>query len=252
LPSPLIDAITVRSVQRRPMKTRPLTAVDKAALVAAVGAGYHVQWLEGFGAKLRTARLMFDNARLRLTMPEAYEVHRRIIHWGVARSPDRVPDQALGVDAMTLRLMKWAMVSWGRLSTMNALMGTWAPRLQMDLVPGLACAAHFVIKADAEPGGIDDYIAAGRAVQRFWLTLTQRGLFMQPEMTPLIFSRYVRQGRHFTDTQRLHGMARRLEQRTAALIATDAASPVYMGRLGAGPAPRARSERMPLEELMQR
>jgi hypothetical protein len=71
-------------------------------------------------------------------------------------------------------------------------------------------------------------------------------------MTPLIFSRYVRQGRHFTDTQRLHGMARRLEQRTAALIATDAASPVYMGRLGAGPAPRARSERMPLEELMQR
>jgi hypothetical protein len=251
-PSPLIDAVTVRTVQRRPMKTRPLTTEDKAALEAAVGPDYQVQWLEGFGPKLRAAKLMFDNAKLRLTMPEAYEVHKRIIHWGVDRSPDRVPDQALGVDAMTLRLMKWAMVSWSRLSTMNKLMGTWAPRLQMDFLPALACAAHFVIKAKKAPAGIDDYVAAGRAVQRFWLTLTRRGLFMQPEMTPLIFSRYVVQGRSFTRLEPLHARAKRLQRRTAELIGGDAASPVYMGRLGAGPAPRARSERLPLEQLMQR
>jgi hypothetical protein len=250
--SPLIESIIVRSVQRRPMKTRPLTREDKHALEACLGAGYTVQWLEGWRLKMRTARLMFNNAKLRLTMPEAYEVHRRIIHWGVERSPDRVPDQALGVDAMTLRLMKWAMVSWGRLSRMNTLMGTWAPRLQMDFVPGLACAAHFVIKANTEPGKIDDYVAAGRAVQRFWLTLTQRGLFMQPEMTPLIFSRYVTQGRHFTNTTSLQARARRLQRQTAELICTDGATPVYMGRLGAGPAPRARSERLPLEQLIQR
>ena len=251
-PSPLIDAITVRTVQRRPMKTRPLTTDDKAALEAAVGPGYRVQWLEGFGAKLRAAKLMFDNARLRLTMPEAYEVHKRIIHWGVSHSPDRVPDQALGVDAATLRLMKWAMVSWSRLSTMNKLMGTWAPRLQMDFVPGLACAAHFVIKAEKAPAGIDDYVAAGRAVQRFWLTLTRRGLFMQPEMTPLIFSRYVAQGQRFTRVDALQRRAQGLQRRTAELIGGDAATAVYMGRLGAGPAPRARSERLPLEQLMQR
>jgi hypothetical protein len=251
-PSPLIGAITVRTVQRRPMKTRPLTADDKAALEAAAGPGYRVQWIEGFGPKLRAAKLMFDNAKLRLTMPEAYEVHRRIIHWGVDRSPDRVPDQALGVDAATLKLMKWAMVSWSRLSTMNQLMGTWAPRLQMDFVPGLACAAHFVIKAERAPAGIDDYVAAGRAVQRFWLTLTQRGLFMQPEMTPLIFSRYVAEGRAFTRLETLHARARRLQRRTAALIGGEGAIPVYMGRLGAGPAPGARSERLPLEQLMHR
>jgi hypothetical protein len=54
---------------------------------------------------------MFNNARLRLTMPEAFEVHRRIIHWNATRSPDKVPDQALGVDKATLKLMKWAMVA---------------------------------------------------------------------------------------------------------------------------------------------
>ncbi|QYF95044.1 molybdopterin biosynthesis protein MoeY [Massilia sp. PAMC28688] len=250
-PSPLIPAITRRSVQRRPLRTRPLTATEKAALEEAVGEHYSVTWLEGTRVKLRTARLMFNNARLRLSMPEAYETHRKIIHWGVTHSPDRVPDQALGVDAMTLKMMKWAMVRWGRLSTMNRVMGTWAPRLQMDFVPGVACAAHFVLKAKRQPQSIDDYVQAGRAVQRFWLTLTHLGLHMQPEMTPLIFSKYVRENVKFTDTMPLHGMAAKLERETARLIFNDAGFPVYMGRLGAGKAPTSRSERKPLEELLK-
>ncbi len=249
-PSPLISAITRRSVQRRPMSTRPLTDAEKQALQASVGDQYAVMWLEGFKTRLRTARLMFNNAKLRLTMPEAYETHRKIIHWGVTHSPDRVPDQALGVDAMTLKLMKWAMVSWKRLSTMNRLMGTAAPRMQMDFIPGLACAAHFVIKARRQPVTIDDYVAAGRALQRFWLTVTDLGLQMQPEMTPLIFSKYVREQTHFTDTVVLHGLAASLERESAALVFNDSHFPVYMGRVGAGKAPAARSERKPLSELM--
>jgi nitroreductase len=251
-PSPLIDAIKTRTVQRRPMRTRPLTADDKAALQASVGPDYAVTWMEGFQDKFAAARLMFNNARLRLTMPEAFETHRKIIHWGVDRSPDRVPDKALGVDAGTLVLMKWAMVSWKRMSTMNTLMGTWAPRLQMDLIPGLACAAHFVLKAKNKPVTIDDYVEAGRAVQRFWLTLTARGLYMQPEMTPLIFSKYVREQTAFTTTTKLHGQADKLRAQADKLIFTDALFPVYIGRLGAGPAPKARSERRSVEELLQR
>jgi len=249
-PSPLISAITRRSVQRRPMSTRMLTQAEKQALQACVGDQYAVMWLEGFSAKLRTARLMFNNAKLRLTMPEAYETHRKIIHWGVTHSPDRVPDQALGVDAMTLKLMKWAMVSWKRLATMNRLMGTAAPRMQMDFVPGIACAAHFVIKSKRQPVTIDDYVAAGRALQRFWLTATDLGLQMQPEMTPLIFSKYVREKTRFTETVSLHRLAASLERDTAALIFNDSNFPVYMGRVGAGKAPAARSERKPLSELM--
>jgi hypothetical protein len=233
------------------MSTRPLLPEEKRALEESVGAGYEVRWIEGFGGKLAAARLMFSNAKLRLTMPEAYEVHRRIIHWNARHSPDRVPDQALGVDAATLRLMKWAMVSWGRLSTMNRLMGTWAPRLQMDLVPGLRCAAHFVIMAKNAPETVEEHVAAGRAVQRFWLTLTHLGLAMQPEMTPLIFSAYVQHGESFSTVDKLHGSARQLQQRLHKLIGTGNGHPVFMGRLGAGPAPQARSLRKPLEELMK-
>lgn len=252
VPSALVDAITRRSVQRRPMSTRPLRDDEKRALEAAVGPAYTLSWIEGFGPKLKTARLMYDNARLRLTMPEAYQVHARIIEWNARTSRDRVPDQALGVDPGTLKLMKWAMVSWGRLSTMNRLMGTWAPRLQMDLVPGLACAAHFVLKATRAPQGIDDYVDAGRAVQRLWLTLTHLGLAMQPEMTPLIFSKYVLERREFTQTPGLFAAAARLRERAQELIYDGPGTPVYMGRLGAGPMPKARSERRPLEELLIR
>jgi nitroreductase len=248
-PSELIGSIVKRSVQRRAMRTRPLSEGEKRALEDAAGAAYSIGWIEG-RAKFKAARLMYDNARLRLTMPEAFEVHRRIIDWGTDRSPDKVPDRALGVDPGTLVLMKWAMVNWKRMSTINTLMGTWAPRLQMDLIPGVACAAHFVLKARRAPQGIDDYIEAGRAVQRFWLTLTHLGLYMQPEMTPLIFSKYVRENRVFTQTPGLHEAAARLRAQAEELVFAGAGHPVYMGRVGAGPAPRARSERQPIERLL--
>ena len=248
-PDLLIPAIERRSVQRRPMSRRALTGAEKEALERAVGSSFTVQWLEG-GARMDAARLMYNNARLRLLMPEAYTVHKRVIRWGKDKSAWGVPDQALGVDNMTLHLMKWAMVSWDRLKTMNTLMGTWAPRLQMDLVPGLACAAHFVLRARVQPSSVADYVAAGRAVQRFWLTLTHLGLVMQPEMTPLIFSSYVRNGRDFTATGKLKDMAAGLAGQFDRLLGQQEGTPVFMGRLGQGKQPAARSTRPQLADLM--
>jgi len=250
-PSPLIGAIKERTVQRRPMKTTPLTDAHKRQLEAVVAPHYTLGWLESRDQKWKAAKLMYNNARLRLTMPEAFETHRSIIDWkNRDKSPDKVPANALGVDAMTLHLMKWAMVSWRRMKSVNTLMGTWAPRLQMDLAPGMACAAHFVLRANSKPASIDDYVAAGRALQRFWLTMTTLGLYMQPEMTPLIFSKYARENTRFTADARLEASARELQRQTEALIFGGAGHPVYMGRLGYGPRPAARSERKPLAQLM--
>jgi hypothetical protein len=211
-----------------------------------------LQWIEGFSAKFSAAKLMFANAKLRLTMPEAYKVHRDIIEWHARYSEDKVPDQALGADAMTVRLMKWVMQSWERVVFFNTYLGgTLAPRIQMDFVPSLACGAHFVIKAKQELVTIDDYVAAGRAVQRFWLTVTHLGLFMQPEMTPIIFSRYVRHGLRFSNTKNMFEMAQKLEEQVNALIDTRTGNLAFMGRVGAGNAPFARSLRLPLARLMK-
>ncbi|MEE4238939.1 MAG: nitroreductase family protein, partial [Anderseniella sp.] len=87
---PLLSYIKQRSVQRRPMRTTPLTEAQKQALQQAVGNLYTVRWFEGGSQRRRLAKLMFDNAKLRLTMPEAYAVHREIIEWQAQFSEDKV------------------------------------------------------------------------------------------------------------------------------------------------------------------
>lgn len=252
-PDSLIPYIPYRSVQRRPMSSRPLTLREKQALEASVGDDYRILWLEGFAKRLQAARLMFDNAKLRLTMPEAYRVHRDIIEWNARFSEDRVPDQALGLDPMTVRLMRWVMGSWKRVEFFNTfLAGTWAPRIQMDFIPGIACAAHFVILGRREAETIDDYVAAGRAVQRFWLTATKLGMQLQPEMTPLIFSRYARRHTVFSQKEGMLERAERLSRQLGGLLPDEPVTQaVFMGRIGSGRAPTARSLRLPLPRLME-
>lgn len=251
LPDPLIDSITVRSVQRRPLSTRPLQMAQKTALEEAVGPAYKILWLEGFADRARTARLLFANAQIRLTMPEAYTVHRDIIEWNAQFSENRIPDQALGLDPLTTRLMKWAMHSWQRVNFLNTfLAGTLAPRIQLDLIPGIACAAHFALIADSPASKLDDFVAAGRAVQRFWLTATHSGLQLQPAYTPLVFSAYVRSGTRFSAVPDLWDQANALSARLATLLGEkNADHAVFMGRLGAGPSAGARSTRLPLSRL---
>jgi nitroreductase len=249
---PLCDYILQRSVQRRPLRTRALSAAEKSALTAALPPGYRLLWLEGLPLRLAMARLLFRNAKLRLTMPEAYLVHRAVIEWQARYSTDRIPDQALGVDALTARLMRWIMHSWRRVAFFNTwLGGTLAPRLQMDWLPGVACAAHLLIVAERSPHTLDDYVEAGRAMQRLWLSATQQGLQLQPEMTPLIFSRYVRERRTFSATAGMHEQARALAQQGATLIGQPAFDrSVFMCRIGAGTPAAARSTRLPLRDLL--
>jgi len=250
---PLLSYVKQRSVQRRPMRTTPLTDAQKQALQHAVGNLYTVRWFEGGSQRRRLAKLMFDNAKLRLTMPEAYAVHREIIEWQARFSEDRVPDQALGLDAMTVKLMRWVMASWQRVSFFNTwLAGHLTPRIELDLLPGLFCAAHFAIVAHKAPQSIDDYVATGRAVQRFWLTASSLGLQLQPELTPLIFGRYIREGTQFSDMPGATETAERLARRLAEILQDVSAGQVaFLGRIGNGKAASSRSLRLPVERLSQ-
>lgn len=252
-PDPLLSFITQRTVQRRRMRTALLSPAQKEVLDAAAGSTYSIVWMEGISSKLRAARLMFDNARIRLTIPEAYAVHRAIIEWNARFSEDKVPDQALGLDPVTLRLMRWVMASWGRVEFFNTfLAGTLAPRIQLDFIPGLACAAHFALVAKTPPITLDDYVMAGRAVQRFWLTATRLGLKLQPEMTPVIFGRYVREGKSFTRSSRARESAAALTGRLSRLLGVEPLQRVvFLGRIGFGPSPSSRSLRLALPKLLR-
>jgi molybdopterin/thiamine biosynthesis adenylyltransferase len=247
----LLPYIPARTTQRRPMRTGELSPAQKRQLEDCLGEGYQVHWLEGRPLRRRVAGLLFRNAHIRLTTEEAYRVHRRTIEWGAQFSEDRIPERAVGADPLTMKIMQWALQSWGRVRFLNRFMaGTWLPRLQMDWLTGLQCSCHFVIYADKPLNNIDKCIEGGRAIQRFWLTATRLGLQFQPEMTPVIFSGYDREGLSFSaDTDKLAAAARLRQELEGLVGANVAANAAFMGRLGFGPAPQSRSIRKPLERL---
>lgn len=253
-PDALCPFIEQRSTQRRPFSSAALRAADRAALEASPGRGYRILWAEGARKKLRMARLLFLNAGIRLTIPEAYEVHKRIIQWDAGFSEDRIPDRALGLNPVAVALMKWAMQSWARVDFLNRYLGgTLLPRIEMDVLPALGCAAHFFIVADRPPMGIEDYLSAGRAMQRFWLTATAQGLQFQPEMTPLIFSAYTSHKTRFSSDQRAQEQAAKLRAGLNELIGEETLNAaVFAGRIGYGPNPRWRSLRLPIARLLTR
>lgn len=251
-PDPLWQHITARSVQRRPLSTRPLSADEKKSLEDAA-APFSLVWHEGFSNRWAIARMLFASAKIRLISREAYQVHKSIIAWNSRYSETKVPDQAIGLDPVTLKLMAWVMRRWERVEFFNAfLMGTFAPRVQLDLIPALACAAHFRLVTPRLPTMMDDYIAAGRSLQRVWLTVSRLGLKMQPEMTPLIFARYSREGRPFTQNPHAIQLAEQISQRLDDLWAEQVPGTLFFARVGHGAAPNARSLRMSVAALLKR
>jgi len=249
---PLHASVLARRVQRRSLSTRRLDADEKARLEDAVGAEHRVVWFENFAERLHLARLAALSTKIRLTIPEAYAVHRAVIEWGTSFSDDRLPDQAIGASALSLRSMRWAMASWRRVQRMNRYFGgTVAPRLELDLLPGLRCGAHFAIVASRPSAGIDDQVNAGAAVQRFWLTATSLELQVQPQYTPLVFAAYARRRLAFTAEHAAIATAQQVQHAVEELLGVSTAEcTVFLGRIGHGTPAIARSLRLPLDRLM--
>ncbi len=248
----LFAYLPIRSVQRRRLKTTPLTPEQKLALEQSVGKFYTVYWLEGWQNRRRAALLMYKNAKLRLTLPEAFPTHSTIIEWNARFSEDKIPDQAVGLDPVATWLMKWALKSWLRVRFLNTYcFGTLLPRIELDLLPGIFCGAHFALIAERQSESIQDNLDAGRAIQRFWLTATQLGLQLQPEMTPLIFSSYIRNNVIFTQIDALYQFANHLANDFHQLLKQAPVNQaVFLGRIGHGGHPFSRSLRLPLKKLM--
>ena len=248
---PLADCIEKRTVQRRPMQTTPLSDTQRSALVAAAGPQFSLQLFESGAERRKVAWLLWKSAKIRLTCPEAYPVHKEIIEWRAQFSKDRIPEQAVGVDPLTARLMEWVMQSWERVHFFNRfLMGTIAPRIQLDLLPGLLCAAHILVRPKRRPAALEDWVELGIAWQRIWLTTTHLGLHFQPEMTPVIFRWYARSGRRFSADAGLFEQALQLSTEFERLAGSTTGDDFgFLARVGAAPVPRSRSLRLDLADL---
>ncbi|MEO7244335.1 MAG: molybdopterin biosynthesis protein MoeY, partial [Rubrivivax sp.] len=123
-------------------------------------------------------------------------------------------------------------------------------RWSMDFVPAMACAAHLVILAPRPGRSLEANLAAGRALQRVWLTVTRLGLELQPELTPLIFSGYASDERTFSSVRTTTRDAEEIRYRLGQQLGEDGmARAVFMARIGRLDPARARSLRRALSDL---
>jgi nitroreductase len=238
---PLYSSLTLRSVDRRPYRTRPLTGAEKSALESALGHGLTVEWHEDLKARWRIARLNAQATDIRLRTPEAFRVHQQVIDWQRAHSPDGIPAGAIGIDRLTQKVMRWSMQAWWRTRLLNALGGTLTGSVQMDYGPGLASAAFFALRqpraSSQGAGRVADLLGRGQSIQRFWLTATWLGLAIQPEMATLIFAHYGERSARFTTDPALCRKAEDLASSFRQVLGAGTDDFVFFGRIGE---PRAR------------
>lgn len=256
-PDPLRGWLTLRSVDRRPYRLSRLSEAEKRQLAAALGEGIAVRWHETLGERLRFARVNGRATRLRLSIPEAFRVHRRVIDWERERSPEGIPAGALGVRRSTRLLMRWALRSWRRARLLNLLGGGWGAAAEMDLVPGFCSGAFFTLRKTDLPqdpqARAADLLEVGTRLQRFWLTATKLGLALQPCMATLIFAHYGETNGPFTGDAAGRRKAAELAGAFRELAGgTPVEEQFFSGRVGR-PHRRAstcRSVRRPLSSLM--
>jgi molybdopterin/thiamine biosynthesis adenylyltransferase/nitroreductase len=258
LPDPLLPAVRSRSVDRGPYSRQRLSGEDKRTLTAALGNELRIHWHESLRDRLALARLNARATDIRLRIPEAFKVHKKVLDWERDLSPTGIPAKAVGLDAMTLKIMRWGFADWRRLERMNRMPGATGPAiLQMDILPAFHSGALFTIRSATQPGphrpDAETLLRFGMALQRFWLVAEQRGLGLQPALATAIFAHYGRRGAEFTGDSAIRAkakdLAKELEQRG---IGSD--DLIFLGRIGRSkqrPA-RPRSVRRPLQELLVR
>jgi nitroreductase len=253
---PLYGEIQRRSVDRRPYRMRALGTQDKQALADALGPGLSLTWHESLAARRKIAGLTRLATDIRLRIPETFAIHSRIVDWQRAYSPDAIPSKALGVDALTQKMMRWTLAKRQRTEIANRLGSPFFAGLQMDFLPGLFSAAyftfHFQEPRSPGPTGISQLLRGGEAVQRFWLTASKRGLVLQPCLATLAFAHYGLADEPFTISQAERRKAQVLARRVVRDLG-DLKSTFFVGRIGYPQAAKleSRSLRLPLAQLVK-
>ena len=252
---PLFDQIGRRSVDRRPFRTRPLSKDQKSALAAELSGDINLCWFESLADRRKIAGLTRLATEIRLRIPETFEIHNRIVDWDNLKSQHGIPARALGLDPLTLKIMRWTLARRARTEISNKLGSPTFASLQMDVLPGIFSAAYFAFvireRAKDPDGRAVQLLKGGQSVQRFWLRATGLGLAMQPCLAPLAFAHYGRTGEDFTthvpSLKAAARLSRRLDQTVGA-----GGEPVFLGRIGwSRSVPASRSIRRPLTELLE-
>lgn len=246
VPASFAPLISRRTTNRKPYKKSPLTQEERTRLLSAPEPASRamVRLVEDRHAIRELARAGSTNERVLFTNRDLHAFFFGHINW--TEQEDK--EKSIGFYIKTLELPPPARLAfrvfrdWRRMAAANRI-GAAAAVGAINAKIYSACAAvgGIIIPSDAK----EDFLAAGRALQRVWLAATAEELYLQP-MSGLAFLWL--QARHggrqaFSDRQRQQ--IETAYQTMRRLFASEDAIVAMMFRIGHAPPPSARASRLP-------
>lgn len=248
---PLVTQITRRVTNRRRGPRALLAEGDLTTLGKAARArGAHVLFLTEPGSLTEVGRLIGACDRLSY-MNSA--IHRDVFA-GFRWSSAEVLAHRDGLDIASLELSPTERAG-------TQLLSAWPVMAELKAFGGGKVLEDTAVQAIDSASAVallvfpgmtcDSYFQAGRALQRFWLTATELGIFVQP-MTglPYLFARLEQgNGVGFDEDERVELRALRKRYRALFTVPPGHAE-AFLMRLGKAEAPSALSLRRPLGEVL--
>jgi hypothetical protein len=235
-----------RHTNRRVVPAAPLAPEDAGALQDAAASlpGCALHLLSDSAALEELADVTARAERLRMLHPIGHRDLVREVRWTTAEA-QRERD---GIDLATLELTPSEAAGFRMLRQPGVarLLRQWKRGHALEKLTRKAIRAASAIGIVTAPGpAAGDQFAAGRALQRTWLTATQRGLALQPHTSALyLFARAFGGGAADFDAEALEELTA-LEARFARVVGPLSA-PVFLFRLFPGCQPPARALRRPI------
>lgn len=248
----LTPLISQRISNRKPYRKDSLTSDESQALERAVAdAGYGTLALAKERSDIdRLARIGSTNEEVMLADRTLHRFFFSHVNW--SKKEDDL--KKIGFYIKTLELPPPAQVLfrffryWPIMRIFNMVGFNTIIAAQNALTNAATGAIGALMIDGIEP---IDFVKAGRAVERLWLTATSQSLSLQPLTGVLFFKLRIIEGGE-DEAFSLHQRTRILEAYSAAdhIFAADTRHIAFMFRIGRGEAPSAHAARFPLEDVV--
>lgn len=247
-PDPLSLFIEKRATARGPYKPAPISHDDLATLKKSVGSNYRLLVFEK-NKRFDLLKLYWINNKIRAGWRGVFDHYKKIV---VLKGSKYLPLDTLGLSLPT-RLFFYAMLwNWNVYQcVLRYFGGKYFTFLEIDILPTIFSAGHVILISTTAPNRPDDYIAAGRAVQRFWLTAAALGIKHQPNFLPIAMVAHAKDNCIKEPTVR--AWAAQQEEEIKNVIGQEITSPdqvIWLGRIGYGQSNFPRTSRQPLSALL--
>lgn len=241
---PLSDLIVPRQTNRFPFSRKQISPEIRNALAESLPKGTEVKFID---ERHQMGRLQMIAAKIRILHPDGYKDLKPIIDWNTEQSTSKLPAKALGLDPLSLAILKWSLQSQQRYDRLRFLPGySFLPRLQLEYIPSLLCGTHFLLFQQESK-----WLEGGRAMQRFWLTAAKYQLCLQPSYTHIALTDFFHQPDRLTEDEFLQHLLKKVEKLQLPLLEGFGRSYLlFGGRIGFGKNPKPRSIRKSLDDLM--